>query len=110
VPLSHVVVAGGRGHVLAFDGMRCRNFTINGTPIGEKVYHAEVSGVCVVRENFAMITADGELAIYDAETLEKVNVVYRSDVGLVAVKFRQCLNLLVCIRADGSIALAFINL
>jgi hypothetical protein len=95
---------------LAFDGKRCRNFTINGTPIGEKIYDGKIKAVCNIRECFAMVGEDNELAMYDVHTLLKLKVIYRYDAGILAVKFRRNLNLAVCTRADNALVLAFIDL
>jgi hypothetical protein len=108
-PLTHVLVAEKHGHVLAFDGNRCRSFTVNATPIKERAYAAGVRAVCNAQHLFAMITDDNELAMYDAQTLAKVCVVCQYQHGLAAVRFHRSLNAVVCVRGGCSIGIAFVN-
>jgi WD40 repeat protein len=109
VPLTHLLVSEKHGYLLAFDGNRCRNFTLNATAIKERVFDAVVRSVCNAQQLFATITDDNELALYDVHTLAKLRVVYQYQNGLSAVRFHRSLNALVCVRGDFSIGLAFLT-
>jgi hypothetical protein len=102
------LVTAKRGFILVFFENRCRNFTFNGTDIREKTIEPGPKAVCCMRHQFAMITKDDVLAIYDSYSLDKVRVVYRHPGGLLSLKYRVAMNMFVVVRGDHSLAVVLL--
>jgi hypothetical protein len=98
--MGSVVVVPKCGNIVVFAESMWSVWTLSGTKIIER-NGAVVRAACGTPNMVALAGEDGEVAVYDAWTLERVRVVYRATVGVVMLRWHQPANAIVCVKADN---------